>query len=68
MPPTQEIVELQEALAKIEGLAHVAKVMHEEESLVGALNDIADITEEFLDDGDEAGDGNEEEEDEEEEP
>lgn len=65
MPPTQEIVELQEALAKIERLAHVAKVMHEEESLVGALNDIADITDEFLDDGDGDDDGDEEEEEEE---
>lgn len=56
-----EIKDLQEALAKIEAVAHVAKVMRDQESLVGALNDIADITEEFLDESDDDAEEEEEE-------
>jgi hypothetical protein len=54
-----EIAELQEALTKIEAIAHTGKLARQEESLVGALNDIGDIVEEFLEEeeDEEPGDG-----------
>jgi len=63
MASPEEITELQEALTKIENIARMAKLARQEETLVNALEEIADIADEFFED-----EGEDEEPGEEEEP
>jgi hypothetical protein len=62
--PNDEVKELQEALNKIAQIAQQARSSTDEETLAGSLCDIADITEEWVEPGEDdegEGDGDEEE-------